>query len=357
MSPAPPPPPVSDDHALHFLAEEGYLPLALADHPGMVEAYTSLFASSRKFFDLPPDAEEKTRYQAVSGPAASEEGYSTIPGEKSILTTRTSDRCPRILQDNLKTAWDLTGAFMQDIMSAIANTLHLSPSAFSPFVDPCAALTTTKTPTQLRMFRYDRPTDDSAEPTVNAEKHKDLGLLSLVIGHSPGLQVLSSSTTPNGWISIEEPPSIDPTTTTTRSNGLTATLLAGETLAFLSRDNYKAGVHRVVCAPSSSSVATNDPYRFSIVFTLRPAVAPLYTKNFESDITGEFEPDVRLEGQLSSVLFEKIMRAHWNINAARDVRERQIEEQRRKREKAVEELGVGDAGAGGEKDVVKALSG
>lgn len=340
---------VSDDHALHFLAEEGYLPLALADHPGMVEAYTKLFTQSHKFFDLPADSDQKTTYQAVSGPAASEEGYSKIPGEKSILTTRTSDRCPEILHADLKAAWDLTGKFMQEITTAIANTLDLDPQVFEPFVEPCATLTDTKTPTQLRMFRYDRPQGN--EPTVNAEKHKDLGLLSLVIGHSPGLQVLDSSA--SNWISIEEEPAISPASTA-RSNGLTATLLGGETLAFLSRNNYKAGVHRVLCAPAS---VAKDAYRFSIVFTLRPAVTPLYTKNFESDITGEFEEYERVNGESSSVLFQNIMRSHWNINAAKDVREKQKEDQRLKAEAETTARELVGGGKEGQVELTKPLSG
>ena len=335
MSPAP----GSDDHALHFLAEEGYLPLALADHPGMIEAYTNLFAQSNKYFDLPADSEQKTRYQAVNGPAASEEGYSKIPGEKCILTTRTSNRCPATVHDQLKIAWDLTGTLMQNIMTGIANTLDIKPDAFQPFIQPCSTLTTTKTPTQLRMFRYDRPQGEGAEPTVNAEKHKDLGLLSLVIGHSPGLQVLDTTT--NAWISIEEPPSISPDTTA-RSNGLTATLLGGETLNFLSRNTYKAGVHRVVCAPPSPENKNNDPYRFSIVFTLRPAAVPLFTKDFESEITGVFGEGERLEGQSCNVLFDRIMRTHWNINAQKDVREKQMLDQRRRREREIEMEGEGE---------------
>lgn len=333
---APAAPQDADDQALHFLASEGYLPLALADHPGMVEAYANLFTKSHQFFALPPESPQKTTYQAVSGPAASEEGYSEIPGEKSILTTRTSNRCPEILHDDLKKAWDLTGAFMEKTISAIALTLDLKPAVFAPFVTPCATFTETKTPTQLRMFRYDRPT--GTEPTVNAEKHKDLGLLSLVIGHSPGLEVLDIPN--NTWMPIEEDPCLPPGSKT-RSGGLTATLLGGETLAFLSRGNYKAGVHRVVCAPVSAT--NNDPFRFSIVYTLRPAVAPLHTKNFESEITGEFGAEERSEGTSSARLFDQIMRSHWNINAAKEVREKQREEQRMKREQlmAGEDKGVG----------------
>lgn len=346
---APAPPHNADEQALLFLASEGYLPLALADHPEIMEAYTNLFAKSHEFFALPAVSPQKTTYQAVSGPAASEEGYSKIEGEKSILTTRTSNRCPEILLSDLKKAWDLTGAFMEKTIRAIAVTLDLKADVFLPFVTPCTTLTESKTPTQLRMFRYDRPPIGS-QPTVNAEKHKDLGLLSLVIGHSPGLQVLD--TTKSVWLPIEEDTCLPPNARV-RSGGLTATLLGGETLTFLTRGQYKAGIHRVVCAPVEASNGTPDPFRFSIVYTLRPAPAPLYTKDFESEITGTFGVSERCEGESMSALFEKIMRSHWNINAARDVREKQREEQAARRREAADKVG----GEGVAKGLMKPLSG
>ncbi|KAF6238054.1 hypothetical protein HO173_003688 [Letharia columbiana] len=314
---------VSDDHALQFLASEGYLPLALSDHPGMVEAYTQLFAQTSKFFNLPPDSPEKTNHQAASGAAASEEGYSQIPHEKCIMTVKTSTHCPSTLRPELHTAWDLTGAFLASITTAIAHTLSLDPAVFSPFVAPCTAFPPTeRTPTLVRMFRYDRPAAATAGPRVNAEKHKDLGLLSLVVGRSPGLQALDPSS--NAWVSVEDEANLPPGAVA-RSGGLTATLLAGETLAFLSRGVYRAGVHRVVCAPSAENNAA-DPYRFSIVYTLRAAPAPLFTRDFESGVVGAFGPGERVEGESSAVMFERIMRTHWNVNAAPGVRE----EQRRK---------------------------
>lgn len=313
---------VSDAHALNFLASEGYLPLALADHPGMVEAYTHLFAQTSKFFNLPPESPEKTNYQAASGSAASEEGYSKIPTEKSILTVKTSTHCPETLRSDLQTAWNLTGSFLESVMTAIATTLDLRPDVFSPFVRPCVALPeTARTPTLLRMFRYDRPPATAPAPKVTAEPHKDLGMLSLVVGHSPGLQALDPKA--NTWVSVEDAANLPPGALA-RSRGLTATLLAGETLAFLSRGSYKAGVHRVVCAPRDRD--GGDPYRFSIVYTLRAASAPLFTRDFESAVVGEFGPADTIEGQSAAELFEKIMRAHWNVNAAPSVRE----EQRRK---------------------------
>ncbi len=83
-----------------------------------------------------------------------------------------------------------------------------------------------------------------------------------------------------------------------------------------------------------------DPFRFSIVYTLRPAVAPLFTKVFESGITGVFDPQERCEGESSAVLFDRIMRSHWNINAAKEVRERQREDQMRVAEEGRAKDGV-----------------
>lgn len=281
----------ADTRSLHFLATEGYLPLALADHPGMVDAYKSLFDQSSKFFALPEDSPQKTTYQAVSGPAASEEGYSRIPDEKCIMTIKWAGHCPEMLHEKAKAAWDLSGDFLHNITHAIARTLDLEPNVFDTLVKPCTVLPQDKKrPSLLRMFRYDRP--EGPNPIVNAERHKDLGLLSLVVGHSPGLHVLSSSS--GSWLPIEDDICLPPNTKS-RSGGLTATLLVGQTLAFLTREQYKAGVHGVVCAPPGLENG-NDPFRYSIVYTLRPAVAPVFTKHFESKIVGQFPEEQKRKG-------------------------------------------------------------
>ncbi|KAL8785814.1 MAG: hypothetical protein Q9195_008495 [Heterodermia aff. obscurata] len=312
----------TDAHALSFLASEGYLPLLLADHKGMPEAYSNLFNSSRQFFDLPEDSLHKTTFQAASGSAASEEGYSDLPGEKSILTVKTMSRCPDLLQQQVENAWNMTGAFLRDIACQIASTLGLQPDVFDPFVEPCCVLPREKrTPTLLRMFRYVRPQE--GEATINAERHKDIGLLSLVIGHSPGLEVLDTTT--RLWKAIESEEFV-PEDAKVRSGGLTATLLVGETMSLLTRGQYKAGVHRVLCAPDREHAS-----RFSIVYTLRPAVAPLYTKLFESEIVGRFAPEEQMDGQSSKELFERIRSTHWNVNVVKNLRE---EQQKRLRAKA-----------------------
>ena len=59
------------------------------------------------------------------------------------------------------------------------------------------------------------------------------------------------------------------------------------------------------------------------MYTLRAAPAPLFTRDFESGVVGAFGPGERVEGESSAVMFERIMRTHWNVNAAPGVREEQ----------------------------------
>lgn len=305
---------VSDHEALQFLASQGYLPLQLADHDGLVDAYSALFQSSAAYFNLPDTSLEKTSFRAPSGVKASEQGYSDIVGEKSILTVKSHEMCPAMLHEQLNLTWNLTGAFLESICKLIANTLQLDPDVFTPFIEPCCKLPQGKgTPTMLRLFRYNRPVGEEA--VVAAEQHEDLGILSLVVGNSPGLQVLNTAA--NVWVPIEED-TVVPKDAKIRSGGMTATLLCGETMAFLTRNGYKGGVHRVLCAP-----AKDNPYRFSIVFALRPAAAPIFTKNFESAVVGEFSPDQRLDGQSAALFMQQMIATHWNVNVAKDVREEQ----------------------------------
>lgn len=326
----------ADTQSLHFLASEGYLPLALADHDGLVDAYTSLFAQSSRFFALPEDSPQKTSYQAISGPAASEEGYSKIPQEKSIMTVKWKGHCPEDLHHAAKAAWDLSGRLLHQIMQAIARTLDLDLNVFNSLVEPCLVLPQDKRrPTLLRMFRYDRP--PGPDPVVNAERHKDLGLLSLVVATSPGLHVLSPSS--NQWIPIEEDVFLPPEVRA-RSGGLTATLLGGETLRFLTRGHYRAGVHGVICNPPGPENG-EDPFRYSIVFTLRPAVAPVFTKTFESTIVGQFDENEKMEGTSSVELFTQIKKTHYNVNVAPEIRERQRQEQQKAKERQAAEMGQG----------------
>jgi isopenicillin N synthase-like dioxygenase len=311
--------PTSSALDLDTLAHQGWLALPLDQHAAIRDTYTTLFALSERFFALPDTDAQKTEFAAPSGAQASEEGYSRIPGEKQILTCRSESRSPAMVHDAVREAWAASGALVQAAMEDIARSLGLHADAYAPYVDPCVAFTDTKTPTLLRMFRYDRPPPGS-EPTVVAQPHRDLGLLSLVIGHTPGLDVfeLASPAHPDGrWLSIEEGAA---------GRGLTATLLGGQTLNFLSQGRYKPGAHRV-----SVRSAADTTFRFSLVFALRPAPAPVHTAALESPQVGPFPPGSQFAGESMGALFERIMRNHWNINVHKDIRDeqkRQFEERK-----------------------------
>jgi isopenicillin N synthase-like dioxygenase len=309
---------------LQLLATRGWLSLDLNEHPDIRDTYNALFALSEQFFALPDGDAQKTAFAAPSGAQASEEGYSRIPGEKQILTCRSVPRSPEIVRDTVRAAWAASGALMQSAAKDIAHSLNLPPDAYSTFVDPCVTFHEEKTPTLLRMFRYDRPSPGS-EPTVVAQPHRDLGMLSLVIGHTPGLDVFepASPAHPNGrWLSVEEP--TDPA-----GRGLTATLLGGQVLNFLTQGRYTPGVHRVSVRP-----ADDTPFRFSLVFALRPAPAPMHTACFESPQIGPFPPGAQLHGDSMASVFDRIMKSHWNINVTKDIRE---EQQRKFEERKAEE--------------------
>ena len=64
-----------------------------------------------------------------------------------------------------------------------------------------------------------------------SEPHRDLGLLSLVIGASLGVEIFN--TTLGGWVPIEQPPHAGP--------GLMATLLVSKTLTILTNGQYAPG--------------------------------------------------------------------------------------------------------------------
>jgi isopenicillin N synthase-like dioxygenase len=327
--PRPPLLPTSSPIDLTLLASQGWISLPLEQYPSIRDAYSDLFNLSEQLFDLPDEHAEKTTYAAPSGTQASEEGYSRIVGEKQILTCRSEPRSPELVRDGVRQAWKATGELMNKTMSDIAVSLGLAADAYSEFVEPCTTFHEEKTPTLLRMFRYERPAEGQPLKVV-AEPHRDLGMLSLVIGHTPGLDVWEppSAFYPDGrWVGIEDP--VDSSDGTSPSGRrLTATLLSGQVLSFLSQGRYKPGPHRVSVYPSSST-----PYRFSLVFALRPFPAPVYTDKLETAQTGKFQGEMRMEGESMGRLFERIVKSHWNVNVSKDIRDdqrRKFEEMRAK---------------------------
>ncbi|KAJ7752572.1 hypothetical protein B0H16DRAFT_1317458 [Mycena metata] len=314
-------------NSLAVLASQGWLSVPLP--PDLESLYAELFAQSASFFDLPSDAPAKVDYAAPTGKAGSDEGFSDIPGEKQLITLRRVSGTPPPLRNAATEAWDATGQIFMRAIHDIAGSLELEnreifdamsaeAQGFSP---------RTRASSLLRLFRYNRPPPDAegrpGGKKVVAEAHKDLGLLTLVVGQSPGLDARDHE---GRWISVEDTP-------VSGTQRLTATLLAGQTLTYLTRGLYASGSHRVSVLPPSTP---DDRFRFSIVFALRPAPdARIDTAEFEkSPLIGKFPP-VRLSAeannypngsmynQSASELFRCISQQHWNVNIAPEIREAQ----------------------------------
>ncbi|KAF8205954.1 hypothetical protein K438DRAFT_1817618 [Mycena galopus ATCC 62051] len=324
-------------NSLSLLATQGWLSVPLP--PDLESLYTTLFAESASFFNLPPDASDKADYGAPKGTNASDEGFSDIKGEKQLITIRRTSRTPPCLRTATAAAWDATGALFLSAMHDIAEGLELPElDAFDAMSAEARGLPNkARAASLMRLFRYNRP-ESGAGKKVVAEAHKDLGLLTLVVGHSPGLDARDAR---GRWISVEDPPP-----GAHSSNGtprLTATLLAGQTLTYLTRGLYTSGSHRVSVLPTPPTSPTSSPadaFRLSLVFALRPAPAALITTATfaQSPLIGPFPParlDPKANGgkgnfplcsmyeQSGTELFKCISQRHWNVNIAPEIRDEQ----------------------------------
>ncbi|KAL6709165.1 hypothetical protein ACN47E_001981 [Coniothyrium glycines] len=291
-------------------------PSKLGPHP-LQQAYEDLFVASQAFFDQ--SDQEKSQWKHKLG---SEEGWSKIPGEKEFITLRTLEYCPDILRDPAKRYWDLMGAHLSNTLGRISTSLGLDAGeeeGLRRFVGPCKTMQAKnddKTATMLRLFRY-----EGWDAKEVAEPHADLGLLSVVVGNVPGLEVWDGFT----WFACEKE--------VENAGKKGASLLAGRQLERFSNGRYPAGGHRVVSyglpnplqsptrtPPASMTVEKN--YRFSIVFVLR-AHEPIIinSDDLETKITGKWmEP---LRGVTAGLNYEEIRGKHYNINIGMKERERQ----------------------------------
>ncbi|KAF2627471.1 hypothetical protein BU25DRAFT_411076 [Macroventuria anomochaeta] len=289
-------------------------------HP-LQMAYEALFSASQAFFAQPAD--EKTRWKHKLG---SEEGWSCIPGEKEFITLRTLEYCPEVLRGPAKRYWDLMGVHLENTLGRIATSLDIpepddAAKGLKKFVGPCGAMQERdeqKTATMLRLFRY-----EGWEAKEVAEPHADLGLLSVVVGNVPGLEVWEGAK----WFKVEKE---------VEKTGMKgASLLAGRQLERLSNGRYPAGGHRVVSYGDPDGGKDGEKrYRFSIVFVLRahePVV--INSDELETDITGKWPEPVL--GLTAEKLYAKIRGAHFNINISMEERERQRQNVRRAKEQII----------------------
>lgn len=315
------------------LATQGYTTFPIAQRPTLYDAAASLFNVSRTFFAQPQTV--KTQFQVLKANAqGSEEGWSRVEGEKELLTLRRGGAaCPPVVEERGKALWGECGVLMQEVMRGVEQSLGMTPGVLDHVMLPECAMPgagADRVETLLRMFRYERRSeaDDTAAAASHhadevagkgrlvSEPHRDLGLLSLVIGASPGLEVLDTKAG-RRWVPIEQPPYAADT-------GLTATLLVGETLTCLTNGRYAPGRHRVFVpsVPSSLSPAAEEDshYRYSLVFALRPHPnAIISTTPLTTTMTGPFShPLIDVRGR---ELFTAIAQSHWNVNTDRKARE------------------------------------
>jgi isopenicillin N synthase-like dioxygenase len=273
------PPPLLSDFQLITLAHQGHLPLPL--RPSLADLYTKLSRAASQFFSLPSSVKH-----GIYSSDGTEVGYVSIPGEKDYISFRSlTAHADSELETLAAAVWQETFTLLYRILGDLSYAMGIGHEVWDKVVDGVSQMPRNledATPTLLRLFRY--------EPNLGfAEQHIDMGLLTLCVCEGKGLQVLvKDEDGADRWIEYQEP-----------------ILLVGEILRILSGSRVKAGVHRVVGTPEG---------RGSIVFALRPST------NHEIDM-GIFPDGVGMIHM--DTLWKKVSKMGYNINAPKDVRERQ----------------------------------
>ncbi|RDW57190.1 hypothetical protein BP5796_12640 [Coleophoma crateriformis] len=313
-------PRVRRDHQL-ALAYQGWTPITYDEPSDRLESSAAaLLQAGKAFFDQ--SASYKHVFKTQLG---SEEGWSCVEGEKEFLTLRTLDGTPRELRDPAAAFWAEAGGLLNQQLGRIAESLGLPAEKLTMFSEPCKDLGPGKTSTMLRLFKYEGP--EGGRPLIVSEPHEDLGLLSLVVGDSPGLEVWSLQH--QQWLPIER--------SYTRP---AATLLIGCQLEIFSNHTYRAGGHRVCTYPSphyNSTLGGSDTppvtefelqqkfmggCRYSIVFVLRAhSSVPINSHELTTHITGPFSNPI--QEITAGELLADIQKAHFNVNTKFQERDEQ----------------------------------
>ncbi len=284
------PPPLLTDEQLIFLSQQGHLQLQLP--PSLLILYEQLATASVSFFNQPLHV--KVRDYPVAD--LTEKGYTCIEGEKEYICFRYTTRPDSDQLEQLaRQVWQQTSILLYRVLVDLARALGLAYGVWDSILDGSLSMPLdreTSTPTLLRTFLY-------FPESGTAEKHTDLGLLTLCFGLGRGLQALLLGNDGPGsaqWVDVHGP-----------------TILVGQVLRTLSGNRLRAGLHRVVGNPAG---------RQSIVFALRPSL-----RQDQTNLT-EFGG----EGTLSmSQLWADIRGSRINVNAQKQIRTEQKEHMRAKR--------------------------
>ncbi|EUC32132.1 hypothetical protein COCCADRAFT_99486 [Bipolaris zeicola 26-R-13] len=281
-------------------------------HPLQI-AYQDLFSAGQAFFNLADSEKHQWKHRL-----GSEEGWSKIPGEKEFITLRSLAYCPEILRAPAQRYWELVGKHCSSTLGRISTALGLPDGeneGLRQFVGPCARMPVEeegKTATMLRLFRY-----EGWEEKVVAEAHADLGLISVVVGDTPGLEVWDGAE----WFDVERE--------VERKGGKGATMLVGRQLERLTNERLRAGGHRVVAYGGPRDVSSGDGvdgmetrYRHSIVFVLRAHEGTQIDSDaLETRITGRWKQP--MNGVTAGALYEMIRSQCFNINVEKEERDAQ----------------------------------
>ncbi|WPG97331.1 Hypothetical protein R9X50_00010500 [Acrodontium crateriforme] len=284
--PAGPPPLLAPDEIRH-LAFQGWLPVTLPHE--LLQTLDALSQAAGLFFDQSPEVKCRL-YPASNG---TENGFYQVECEKEYLTFRHHVHPDSVLEHHASEAWQSIGAFLHRMLCDLSRAGSYSLSAWPKLLDGALEMAADATrlqdtPTLMRLFRY--------YPTSGfAASHVDLGLLTLCIGSGQGLQVLDRTLTPPQFIDAEG-----------------AVVVVGDTLRSLMRNQVRAGAHRVVENPHGRS---------SIIFALRPCLShDIDLASFGGCGTAN-----------ANEVYVSVKGNKYNINATKDIREKQQQAQREKK--------------------------
>jgi hypothetical protein len=180
VPPSGPPPGWEHSYAsnvAHQLQPQGWSILNLGRHPhntyGDDTTYEqnaevwptidNLFKASKAFF-AQPDA-EKERYLTRDG---SEEGFSSIKGEKEFITLRRNDikHCPDVLKIPAEDSWEAVFSVLNEGLKGVELNLSLPAGSLTRFSEPCLRMDDIARATMLRLFRYE---NDEAKVVAERE--------------------------------------------------------------------------------------------------------------------------------------------------------------------------------------------
>ena len=289
--PPPHPPQVLDDDQILALAQNGWINYELPQH--ILNSLEQVSLASKEFFDLSADSKAH-KYPQADG---TECGYYIVENEKEYVTMRSRVQQNSHLEDVAAKLWSEVTALLHRMLCDLGREMDLPNDIWDKLLDGCLSLpehASDMTPTLLRLFQY-------FPKSGFAAKHTDLGFLTLCVGDGRGLQVLKPGCS-DEWVDVDGP-----------------VILAGEVLRILSINMIRAGQHRVVENPNGRS---------SIVFALRPSLK----HDIDLDQFG-------IGGSISAEeLWKQIHTRKVNINAIKDIREKQREQMKAKKE-SIQQMG------------------